>query len=347
MFCNECGKQIKDGSRFCPYCGSQVRREERQPVDLDMPPHRPASSQESELKKSLHPKPSKKKKTVILILCVSFFLIALFAGGFYAYQNGLLDGTSEKVSDEKDSEKKTDILNKEEVEEENGEKTTGIEADQQPADPKDGNIFTEEPAAQTEPYVEPEPYNRQEILVVCSGSTAQLSLNIWEDDEWKEVLLTHADIGANGISAQKQEGDRCTPLGTYDVLFCFSNRSLNTKLACIQVQKGDVWVCDPDSIYYNTLQNNSNPEKDWDVSENMYDKFADSRSSACIYFAYNGDGQTARSAAAYGGSALFLDGVGSSGKMTSGYGDIKISATDMATLLEYLDAEKQPIITIR
>ena len=50
---------------------------------------------------------------------------------------------------------------------------------------------------------------------------------------------------------------------------------------------------------------------------------------------------------AYGGSALFIDGVGENGKMNSGYGDIKISGKDMTKLLSYLDSDYNPTITIR
>ena len=52
-------------------------------------------------------------------------------------------------------------------------------------------------------------------------------------------------------------------------------------------------------------------------------------------------------AVAYGGSALFIDGVGENGKMNSGYGDIKISGADMTKLLSYLDSDYNPTITIR
>lgn len=61
----------------------------------------------------------------------------------------------------------------------------------------------------------------------------------------------------------------------------------------------------------------------------------------------DGDGWSPYGAVAYGGSALFIDGVGENGKMNSGYGDIKISGKDMTKLLSYLDSDYNPTITIR
>ena len=43
---------------------------------------------------------------------------------------------------------------------------------------------------------------------------------------------------------------------------------------------------------------------------------------------------------------MFLDGVGANGNMYSGYGDIKISGSDMKKLLKLLEPSLNPIITI-
>lgn len=91
-------------------------------------------------------------------------------------------------------------------------------------------------------------------------------------------------------------------------------------------------------------------DKDWTDkggAENMYPKFSKGSSNACICFGFNGDGWSPYGAVAYGGSALFIDGVGENGKMNSGYGDIKISGKDMTKLLSYLDSDYNPTITIR
>lgn len=79
------------------------------------------------------------------------------------------------------------------------------------------------------------------------------------------------------------------------------------------IKEDSVWVCDPESIYYNTLQSKNDPYKDWadkGGAENMYPKFSKGSSNACICFGFNGDGLSAYSATPYAGSALFSDGVG-------------------------------------
>ena len=129
-----------------------------------------------------------------------------------------------------------------------------------------------------------------------------------------------------------------------------STKAKNTKIAFETISEDSVWVCDPESVYYNTLQSKNNPDKDWTDkggAENMYPKFSKGSSNACICFGFNGDGWSPYGAVAYGGSALFIDGVGENGKMNSGYGDIKISGKDMTKLLSYLDSDYNPTITIR
>ena len=63
-------------------------------------------------------------------------------------------------------------------------------------------------------------------------------------------------------------------------------------------------------------------------------------------FNYNGDGLRSDTAVSGKGSDIFIDGVGSKGNLTSGYGDIKITANDMLMLLGYLDSDKHPTLTV-
>lgn len=154
----------------------------------------------------------------------------------------------------------------------------------------------------------------------------------------------------DGLTTNKTEGDHMTPEGTFPIYFAFSTKAKNTKIAFETISEDSVWVCDPESVYYNTLQSKNNPDKDWTDkggAENMYPKFSKGSSNACICFGFNGDGWSPYGAVAYGGSALFIDGVGENGKMNSGYGDIKISGKDMTKLLSYLDSDYNPTITIR
>ncbi len=177
--------------------------------------------------------------------------------------------------------------------------------------------------------------------------SASLALAEWNGSEWIPRLLDiPASIGSNGTTDSKREGDRCTPSGKFNILFCFSNQTLDTALRQKHLTDGDVWVTDQNSRYYNTIQANGASIKDWNKSENIYRQFTNSRSIAGILFDYNGDGEHADSATPGGGSALFLDGIGSSGDLNSGYGDIKISGEDMLQLLRMLDQSLNPTIII-
>ena len=88
---------------------------------------------------------------------------------------------------------------------------------------------------------------------------------------------------------------------------------------------------------YKALAKKYHPDLNPGQEEAMQEKMKD----------LNGDGWSPYGAVAYGGSALFIDGVGENGKMNSGYGDIKISGKDMTKLLSYLDSDYNPTITIR
>ena len=186
----------------------------------------------------------------------------------------------------------------------------------------------------------------QEIRCVSSGSKAVMTLYNWDHGKWKEMLTVNASIGSNGVNYNKREGDKCTPAGTFNILFAFGTQNFSTGLTYYHVSPGDVWVTDPNSSCYNIYQSNNAPGKDWSSAEDLYKKFTGGSSVANIYFDFNGDGLTSRSARYNGGSDIFIDGVGSSGKLNSGYGDIKITASDMALLLPLLDTNRHPRIVI-
>lgn len=190
----------------------------------------------------------------------------------------------------------------------------------------------------------------QKILVEATGSNATLTLWTYRDGQWEKDLSTTAAIGANGLTTDKTEGDHMTPEGTFPICFAFSTKEKNTMLYSKIIKEDSVWVCDPESIYYNTLRSKDDPYKDWadkGGAENMYPKFSKGSSNACICFGFNGDGLSAYSATPYAGSALFIDGVGENGNMNSEYGDIKISGKDMTILLSYLCENDNPVITIK
>lgn len=186
----------------------------------------------------------------------------------------------------------------------------------------------------------------QELTVVSSGNTAVVTLRNWDHGKWQDVLTVNAALGTNGVKTDKTEGDRATPGGTFRILFAMGTASRTLSIPYYQVKAGDVWVDDANSAFYNTMQTTSTPGKDWKSAEDLYNKFTKNHSVACIYFDYNGDGLTAGSARYNGGSDLFVDGLGVGASVVPGYGDIRISSTDMEALLPLLDSARNPRIVI-
>ncbi|MBQ9902127.1 MAG: zinc ribbon domain-containing protein [Clostridia bacterium] len=192
------------------------------------------------------------------------------------------------------------------------------------------------------------PYNSQIIRIHTQGSNASLTLDIFDEKSltWKQVMSARAFIGKNGASSKKAEGDKCTPAGTFDLLFVFGTSQPDTLLEYKKVSKDIVWIDDPKSAYYNTWQSDKANYKDWREGKPLISKFEMKTVTYRIAFNFNGDCLSKNSAKSGGGSGLFIEGVGSKGKLRASYGDIRISAGDMNKLLKYLDSSKHPQIEI-
>lgn len=52
MFCEKCGKEIKDGDKFCPYCGAENEINKEEPSH-DIPPILASKAQEKRKKERL------------------------------------------------------------------------------------------------------------------------------------------------------------------------------------------------------------------------------------------------------------------------------------------------------
>ena len=72
MFCDKCGQEIPQGSRFCPGCGA--------PVDAAPPEtYRPPAPQNLQAAEEAPPRPKKGKRIIVIVLAVS----ALLAVGLF------------------------------------------------------------------------------------------------------------------------------------------------------------------------------------------------------------------------------------------------------------------------
>ena len=84
------------------------------------------------------------------------------------------------------------------------------------------------------------------------------------DGKLVQVMSKEAVSGMNGITMQKQEGDKKTPTGVYRFTMAFGLKANpGTILPYHQIVDGDYYVDDGNSQYYNKLANTKQVQKDW------------------------------------------------------------------------------------
>ena len=187
------------------------------------------------------------------------------------------------------------------------------------------------------------PYNSQRILVKDGVYGWTLELEEWVSGRWTTKFQSPARVGKNGTSENTREGDHKTPAGTFNVLFCYGISQPDTNLKFKRIRRDDVFVDDTKSPYYNTIVDNSLISSGTS-HEKIYNHFSDGKYNICIFFDFNGDGETANSSTSGHGSVRILR--GKTGTLQNTLGDIDISSRNMTTLLSYLDSAKHPIIII-
>lgn len=84
--------------------------------------------------------------------------------------------------------------------------------------------------------------------------------------EWKEA----STVGREGITGNKWEGDGKTPSGAYGFSMAFGlKEDPGSHIPYHKVVKGDYWVDDSDSPYYNQLVNTCAIPKSWASAEHL------------------------------------------------------------------------------
>lgn len=176
----------------------------------------------------------------------------------------------------------------------------------------------------------------QILLVIGNGgSRATLSYHTKNDmGIWKQEFETTADVGENGISIEKVEGDGKTPAGCYGFDAAFGiKEDPGAQLAYKEVLASSYWVDDVKSPFYNT----------WiDASETV-----ETLQSECLIdynptynyalnISYNPECEKGK------GSAIFLHCKSGKGKTTGGIG---IDEEIMKQMMQSVDADTQIVIT--
>ncbi len=191
--------------------------------------------------------------------------------------------------------------------------------------------------------VNTEPYDQKVVVSASPGSSyATLKLYNWKDGEWVSGFECDATVGQDGISSSNNEGNNCTPLGTFPLGVVLSEYSVNTNLNTRTVNE-DTVICDDENYpeYYNQIfQKYELP------SIVHYDrtgeKICSGENNALIFIEHNGNGFSSSGVIPGKSSAITICGCNYSIAPT--YGCIDISSSDMATLLNLLDSGKNPYI---
>lgn len=108
------------------------------------------------------------------------------------------------------------------------------------------------------------------VVVGAGGCQADVYYYGKSQDAWALVWKEAGIVGRGGITANKAEGDGKTPAGTYAFPMTFGlKENPGSILPYHKIVKGDYWVDDGESAYYNQLVNTSATPKSWSSAENM------------------------------------------------------------------------------
>lgn len=177
----------------------------------------------------------------------------------------------------------------------------------------------------------------QIILAAAKGATAEISCyeNKQGDWEYNETLgIMSGFIGKNGVSANKREGDGCTPAGLFRLGSAFGNKEKpETKMPYRIVTENSFWVDDPKSGRYNTWVEGLFLN-DWDSAEHLA-VYKDSYAYAVV-IEYN-----TLNILPEKGSAIFLH---CGFKPTSGC--VALPEAQLLKILKWFEPEKLPGILI-
>ncbi|NLY17831.1 MAG: L,D-transpeptidase family protein [Clostridiaceae bacterium] len=115
---------------------------------------------------------------------------------------------------------------------------------------------------------------RQILLVLADNpETSKAAAYTYEkvNSQWQTVFEPFDCVtGRNGMTYDKREGDKKSPIGIFPLYRCFGrDENPGTRLLYTRFEENDFWVDDPDSSLYNTYQKGL-PERRWASAEDLY-----------------------------------------------------------------------------
>lgn len=117
--------------------------------------------------------------------------------------------------------------------------------------------------------------DRDRLLVVVGTGmdSSQVQVAYFKKDEngsWDEEFYVSGCCGYSGMTETKKEGDRRTPVGTYQFTTAFGILAdPGSKIPYHQLDESDYWVDDSESAYYNQMVSTKNVTADWNSAEHL------------------------------------------------------------------------------
>ena len=179
-------------------------------------------------------------------------------------------------------------------------------------------------------------------MVSASGSYGTLTLYEWQDGDFQKTASYDCAVGSNGIGPS-MERTSTTPQGDFNLGVLFVTNTPASKYTNYYIATQDTCVIDDvNSADYNQIREGkpSGVHVDTSIGKGL----TGGELSAVIYIEHNGNGFSSENVQKNRGSAIGLR--GKYGSLSPTYGDVDISAADMADLLSRLDSSKNPRIFI-
>lgn len=181
--------------------------------------------------------------------------------------------------------------------------------------------------------------SKQLILVACdSHQQNKATLYTYEkyEEKWQKAFEPmDAVIGLNGLTNDKVEGDKKSPIGVFPLYRCFGrDENPGTKLSYTQFSWESYWVDDVNSKFYNTYQKGP-VEQRWSSAEDLY-----AIGEPYKYFIVI-EHNTANPVAGKG-SAIFLHIWKGEGSYTSGC--TAVSEENLMKIIKWLAPSSEPLI---
>ena len=164
------------------------------------------------------------------------------------------------------------------------------------------------------------------------------------DGSWAAVdglIRMHGHTGSNGIAHDRRRNTVTSPAGLWKLGTAFGNapRPDHLKIPWRQITPQSDWVCDANSIYFNTWQERDDPNllESWDYGDVEHlEDYPNAYAYACVI-----EFNTAPYTIPNRGCAIFFHcSRGATG------GCIGLGQSDMVNVLQWMDADLNPYILI-